>query len=47
MTSNTTRPSYKEAQERLLKWCQHVTRDYEVSVRVILWIGETMDISRE
>ena len=32
MTSSTaTRPSYKEAQERLLKWCQHVTRNYEVS----------------
>ncbi|CAF0787825.1 unnamed protein product [Adineta steineri] len=28
MTSNT-RPSYKEAQERLLKWCQSVTRNYE------------------
>lgn len=22
--------SYKEAQERLLKWCQHVTKNYEV-----------------
>jgi hypothetical protein len=22
--------SYKEAQERLLKWCQNVTRNYEV-----------------
>ncbi|CAF0901551.1 unnamed protein product [Adineta ricciae] len=32
MTSNS-RPSYREAQERLLKWCQHVTRDYE-SVRI-------------
>ena len=47
MTSNTTRPSYKEAQERLLKWCQHVTRDYEVSVRMIELMGEKMDISRE
>ncbi|CAF3826190.1 unnamed protein product, partial [Rotaria sp. Silwood1] len=28
MTSNL-RPSYKEAQERLLKWCQNVTRNYE------------------
>ncbi len=25
-----TSSSYKEAQERLLKWCQNVTRNYEV-----------------
>ncbi|CAF1378927.1 unnamed protein product [Rotaria magnacalcarata] len=32
MTANL-RPSYKEAQERLLKWCQNVTRNYE-SVKI-------------
>ncbi len=35
MTSNS-RPSYKEAQERLLKWCQNVTRNYEVSLKFFI-----------
>lgn len=30
MTSASLRPSYLEAQERLIKWCQNVTRNYEV-----------------
>jgi hypothetical protein len=34
MTSSSSRPSYKEAQERLLKWCQNVTRNYEVRLTV-------------
>jgi hypothetical protein len=34
MTTNS-RPSYKEAQERLLKWCQNVTRNYEVKLKII------------
>jgi hypothetical protein len=35
MTTNS-RPSYKEAQERLLKWCQNVTSNYEVSSKLFL-----------
>ncbi|CAF1009546.1 unnamed protein product [Rotaria magnacalcarata] len=33
MTSSSLRSSYKEAQERLIKWCQNITRNYE-SVKI-------------
>ena len=38
----TTRPSYKEAQERLLKWCQNVTRNYQ-TVKIRNFTGDFAD----